>query len=469
MDNSSISDAVRFYRQLFINGLFCIIFLVGFCANLWVLYLATRKSKVKPITTILILNLATADFLMITCLPMVLAHSYAQDWVFGLAACKIYYTVDAVSKVSSISFLVLLSLDRYLAVCWPVKSKPLRTTWVAVGAAGVTWLLDSVIMAPVYLRATLIASEDPETPSNATSSPKIHCVALWSDEIEQVTNPNGIVNNLTNNGTVASTLSQRRIFTFYTFFLNYLLPLLLIWTFYLLILHRLSKRQAVLFQKRRRRRIQKTTLMNDIFNRLITQKKSNGSERNILIVQNERLCSKNGAQINGTTVAVGSGALDNGHFLTGSLHHKEWKTAKSYSLTSPTPYNGPIRRLIRSSTPWAAAPTAAGAAAAAGGCRSRSGDPKHRTVPDSKDKRPNNATAAECFSGGNRTTCNEKNAKIVADVVTPLAAREVRQSCRVFSVKFRSRSEKCHCGAEKSSTLDKNSLQYGVDDCSSVG
>ena len=93
-------------------------------------------------------NLALSDLLFVSiCIPLTAVH-YAIGWPFGSVCCKLVQYLIHVTTYSSVYTLVLLSLDRYLAVVYPVKSISLRTTCNTTVAILVTWVFTLVTCIP---------------------------------------------------------------------------------------------------------------------------------------------------------------------------------------------------------------------------------------------------------------------------------------------------------------------------------
>jgi len=95
-------------------------------------------------------SLAAADVLFVVfCVPFTAARYAMSTWPFGYAWCKIYQYIINVTAYASVYTLVLMSLDRYLAVVHPILSMPLRTEKNARRGVLVTWtvicLLNSYI------------------------------------------------------------------------------------------------------------------------------------------------------------------------------------------------------------------------------------------------------------------------------------------------------------------------------------
>lgn len=97
-------------------------------------------------------NLAVADLLMVTCLPfwaVTLANNF--EWVFGAALCKAVNAAIFMNYVCSVLFLVLVSVDRYLALAMPMRPSCLRRAPWAKRLCLAVWLLGLLLSLPGLL------------------------------------------------------------------------------------------------------------------------------------------------------------------------------------------------------------------------------------------------------------------------------------------------------------------------------
>ena len=86
-------------------------------------------------------NLAVSDLLfVIICIPPT-ALSYSISWPLGDICCRIVQYIIHVTCCTSILTLVYLSLDRYLAVVYPVRSISWRTVCNACILIFFTWIV----------------------------------------------------------------------------------------------------------------------------------------------------------------------------------------------------------------------------------------------------------------------------------------------------------------------------------------
>ncbi|XP_013781336.1 allatostatin-A receptor-like [Limulus polyphemus] len=130
--------------------LFGIIVIVGLIGNLLVVVVVIFNPLMRSTTNLLIINLAVADLLFIVfCVPFT-AWDYALPyWPFGDIWCRIVQYLVIVCAYASIYTLVLMSMDRFMAVVHPVSSISIRTENNAYIAITVTWSLILLACLPV--------------------------------------------------------------------------------------------------------------------------------------------------------------------------------------------------------------------------------------------------------------------------------------------------------------------------------
>ncbi|KAF8782276.1 allatostatin-A receptor-like [Argiope bruennichi] len=135
-DYSSIERVVAIVVPI----LFGIIVIVGLIGNTLVVIVVACNPQMRSTTNVLIINLAVADLLFIMfCVPFT-AFDYALPyWPFGDIWCRVVQYLVIVCAYASIYTLVLMSLDRFLAVVHPITSMSIRTVQNACIAIGVMW------------------------------------------------------------------------------------------------------------------------------------------------------------------------------------------------------------------------------------------------------------------------------------------------------------------------------------------
>ncbi|CAF0711269.1 unnamed protein product [Brachionus calyciflorus] len=91
---------------------------IGLVGNSLVLLTYLFQKQMRSTTNIIILNLAIAELLFIfLCVPFTGFNYVLSKWYFGDIICKIYQYTANVTAYVLILLLVLMSLDRYLAIC----------------------------------------------------------------------------------------------------------------------------------------------------------------------------------------------------------------------------------------------------------------------------------------------------------------------------------------------------------------
>ncbi|NXA06297.1 OPRD protein, partial [Sapayoa aenigma] len=145
-----------------------------------------RYTKMKTATNIYIFNLALADALATSTLPFQSAKYLMETWPFGELLCKVVLSIDYYNMFTSIFTLTMMSVDRYVAVCHPVKALDFRTPAKAKIINVCIWVLSSLIGVPIMVMAVTKTptSDIPPTPSLTLLSPadgKVLCTLQFPD------------------------------------------------------------------------------------------------------------------------------------------------------------------------------------------------------------------------------------------------------------------------------------------------
>lgn len=124
-----------------------IIFLLGIGGNGVVIWIAGFRMK-KSVNTTWYLSLAVSDFIFCSCLPFNIAYSVTSDWIFGLFMCKFTSFVMFLNMFSSIFLLVIISVDRCIAVMFPVWAQNHRTVGKAAFIIVLAWFVSAALSIP---------------------------------------------------------------------------------------------------------------------------------------------------------------------------------------------------------------------------------------------------------------------------------------------------------------------------------
>ncbi|XP_054264099.1 neuropeptide SIFamide receptor-like [Macrosteles quadrilineatus] len=98
------------------------VFVVGVTGNCLVVTVVYRSPRMRSPTNLFIANLACADLLVnVICLPFTLISNVMAAWTMGWLLCKTIPYLQGVSVNASINTLVAISVERCLAICYPLR------------------------------------------------------------------------------------------------------------------------------------------------------------------------------------------------------------------------------------------------------------------------------------------------------------------------------------------------------------
>ncbi|XP_038218380.1 orexin receptor type 1-like [Zerene cesonia] len=156
-----------------------IVFVIGLIGNALVCIAVYRNHSMRTVTNYFIVNLAVADFMVILiCLPPTVLWDVTETWFFGTAMCRIVLYFQSVSVTVSVLTLTFISVDRWYAICFPLKFK--STTSRAKTAILIIWVLSLLFNIPEFV--VLQVQSRMELRFNAHTQYFMQCTSTWSNE-----------------------------------------------------------------------------------------------------------------------------------------------------------------------------------------------------------------------------------------------------------------------------------------------
>ncbi|XP_004841191.2 nociceptin receptor isoform X2 [Heterocephalus glaber] len=149
--NASHSAFLPLGLKVTIVGLYLAVCIGGLLGNCLVMYVILRHTKMKTATNIYIFNLALADTLVLLTLPFQGTDILLGFWPFGNALCKTVIAIDYYNMFTSTFTLTAMSVDRYVAICHPIRALDIRTSSKAQAVNVGIWALASVVGVPVAI------------------------------------------------------------------------------------------------------------------------------------------------------------------------------------------------------------------------------------------------------------------------------------------------------------------------------
>ncbi|RXN13132.1 cholecystokinin receptor-like protein [Labeo rohita] len=142
--------------------LYSLIFLLSVFGNLLIIVVLVVNKRMRTVTNSFLLSLAISDLMMaVFCMPFTLIPNLLEDFIFGAAMCKIVVYLMGISVCISTFSLVAIAIERYSAICNPLKSRAWQTRSHAYKVIASTWVLSFLIMTPYPIFSTLVKFTKP--------------------------------------------------------------------------------------------------------------------------------------------------------------------------------------------------------------------------------------------------------------------------------------------------------------------
>uniref|UniRef100_A0A8D2ZG39 Growth hormone secretagogue receptor type 1 n=1 Tax=Scophthalmus maximus TaxID=52904 RepID=A0A8D2ZG39_SCOMX len=126
--------------------------LFGLLGNILTILVVWLRPHMRSSTYLYLSSMAVSDLLILLLLPLDLYKLWRpRPWPLGDLVCKVTMFLSECCTFCTILHITCLSLERYLAVCWPITAKTVVTRRRTRSLIGCLWLGAAISAAPVLV------------------------------------------------------------------------------------------------------------------------------------------------------------------------------------------------------------------------------------------------------------------------------------------------------------------------------
>ncbi|CAL8270493.1 unnamed protein product [Lota lota] len=159
LDNCSNQSESQGEESMFgLSELVCVtavcilLMLLGILGNMLTILVVWLRPHMRSSTYLYLSSMAVSDLLILLLLPLDLYKLWRpRPWPLGDMACKLTMFLSECCTFSTILHITFLSLERYMAVCWPIVTKTFVTRHRTKALIGCLWLGAVLSATPVLL------------------------------------------------------------------------------------------------------------------------------------------------------------------------------------------------------------------------------------------------------------------------------------------------------------------------------
>ncbi|KAG9488125.1 hypothetical protein GDO78_007752 [Eleutherodactylus coqui] len=135
-----------------VPSVYTMVYIVALPLNIMAIIIFLFKMKVRKPAVVYMLNLATADVLFVSLLPLTIIYRFSgNDWYFGPGLCRFVTAAFYCNMYCSILLMTSISVDRFLAVVYPMHSLSWRTMGRAWLVCSFIWIISIASVVPLFL------------------------------------------------------------------------------------------------------------------------------------------------------------------------------------------------------------------------------------------------------------------------------------------------------------------------------
>ncbi|XP_078109555.1 C-C chemokine receptor type 1-like [Sander vitreus] len=142
---------LKAFGKVFLPTLYSLVFILGFLGNGLVVCVLVKHRNQTNLTDICLFNLALSDLLFVLTLPFYSHYSVVRQWTFGDFMCRFTSGSHNTGFFSSIFFMIVMTLDRYVVIMHTQKVARYRTVRLSIAMTVFVWMLSLCVSLPVII------------------------------------------------------------------------------------------------------------------------------------------------------------------------------------------------------------------------------------------------------------------------------------------------------------------------------
>ncbi|XP_063312794.1 proteinase-activated receptor 1-like [Pelobates fuscus] len=140
------------WMTIFVPSVYMLVFLMALPLNIMAIFIFLVKMKIRKPAVVYMLNLAAADVLFASVLPFKTVYYYSgNNWMFGAGMCRIVTAAFYCNMYCSVLLVTCISVDRFLAVVFPMHSLSWRTLGRSSLVCFLIWVISIASTVPLLV------------------------------------------------------------------------------------------------------------------------------------------------------------------------------------------------------------------------------------------------------------------------------------------------------------------------------
>ncbi|XP_077950223.1 C-C chemokine receptor type 1-like [Gasterosteus aculeatus] len=140
--------ALRDFGKVFLPTFYSLVFVLGVIGNGLVVCVLVKHRHKTNLTDMCIFNLAVSDLVFVFTLPFYSHYSVVGEWPFGDFLCRFASGSHTTGFLSSIFFMVVMTLDRYMVIMHAHKVAQYCTFRAGIALTAFVWTMSLCFSLP---------------------------------------------------------------------------------------------------------------------------------------------------------------------------------------------------------------------------------------------------------------------------------------------------------------------------------